>query len=197
MNGISMIKIKGSGIQSQINFVRDHFGDDGFSRWTEALSPAAKKIVASPIFASSWYEGEHAVLELRNNICAVFFGNDPRGARKIGAYTAEKALTGIYRIFVRFGAPEWVICRATRIFGTFFEPGIFNRVETLTGGMLIRLTDFPAKSDVFEETICGFTQRALELSGCVDVEVERICSIVRGDPHSDFKATWRGQPPHP
>ncbi len=186
-----MLKLKGTGIISQIEFVKDRFGEEGFESWVGAMSLPARELVTSPVFASSWYEGEHAMLEPRNKICEVFYNRDPKGARHLGTFTAERSLKGIYRVFIRIGSPEWTVGRVARIFGTFFNPGDLNPVVSEKGRLVMRLSDFPAKSDVFEEMICGFAEKALELSGCKEVHVERVTSLTRGDPYSDFSGTWR------
>ena len=185
-----MFKIKGTGIISQIQFVRENFGDEGYARWLASLSQPAKLCVENPVSATSWYEGDHVTLELRNQICEVFFNGDPRGAREIGAFTAEKSLKGVYRFFLRLGSSEWIVGRAARLFGTFFKPGSIIHVESAKGLLLMRLVDFPVRSEVFEEMVCGFAVKALALSGCSNIKVERTCSFARGDPYTDFKGTW-------
>jgi hypothetical protein len=185
-----MLKVKGTGIISQIAFVRERFGEAGFDKWRDALSEPARVLVTSAVFASSWYEGEHAVLEPRDKICEVFFNSDPKGAREIGRFTADRSLNGIYRVFVRVGSPEWTVGKVAGIFGTFFTPGELAPVFSQKGKLVMRLSGFPARSEAFEEMICGFAERALELCGCKEVKVERTASLARWDPHADFSGTW-------
>jgi hypothetical protein len=58
------------------------------------------------------------------------------------------------------------------------------------GRLVVRMTKFPAKSEHFEESYCGFTARALEISGGKNVKTERTASLVRNDPYTEFERTW-------
>jgi hypothetical protein len=91
---------------------------------------------------------------------------------------------------VKFGQPEWVGGKATQVFGQFFSPAEMSVVQQRKGYLLTRLEHFTAKSEVLEESICGFTEQALELSGAKSVTVERTHSIARGDPFAEFEGKW-------
>ena len=187
---VDTVSTKGTTLIAQVDFVKQNFGQEGYNRWLAALSPEARALMEGPIFASSWYAGPHAVIESREKLCAVFWEGDARRARELGRFSAQRGLSGIYKAFVRFGAPEWVASRSAQAFSHFFKPAEISTIIKEKCRLLLRLSLFSAKSEALEESVCGFIQLALELSGAQAVQVERIKSLARGDEQTDFEASW-------
>ncbi len=185
-----LLEMKGTAVATQMGYVRDNFGEDGYQQWIEALSPEARTIVEGAVLESNWYEGECAVVELRSKICQVFYKGDPRGSWELGRYSAERALTGIYKVFLRVGSPNWMIDRGNMVFNRFFRPGLMETVQNEKNLAITQLKDFPESTGLVEMTIAGFIEKGLELSGTKNINVLITKSFSRGDDYTEFKYTW-------
>lgn len=166
-------------------------GPIGYSKWKDSLSTEASQLANSTIFASSWYSGYHAVFELREKVCDVFFGGDPQAARAVGHFAADHGLRGIYKTLIKLGSVKWVTSRATVVASRYFRPITITPLKQEKNHFIVRLEGVQTKSEPFEASLCGFNQRAIEMSGGKDVTVTCPASVAHGDPYIDFECTWK------
>ena len=185
------LEIKGAGVMSIIQYVQTIHGPAGYTKWLEALSPEACELISGSVFASSWYDGYHAVFELREKVCDVFFDGDPQSARAIGYFAADHGLTGIYKTLVKIGSVEWVTSRAPLVASRYFRPITIKPLRKEKNYFLVRMEGVCTKSEPLEASLCGFNQRAIEISGGKAVSVTCPSSVAHGDPHIDFECVWK------
>ena len=117
------MEIKGSALKSIPEFVRKHFPLRQ-NEWLEVLPESSKKIMNGLIFANNWYPMQDGLVLPMKTISKVYYnGDDEKTAKSTPAYfDAQSALNGIYKFFIQFGSPKYIIEKAGRIFTTYFQP---------------------------------------------------------------------------
>jgi hypothetical protein len=107
-----------------------------------------------------------------------------------GIFSAERALTGIYKIFVKAASPSFIIQRASRIFATYYQPCKMNVIENVDGHVLLEISEMTHSDVVIEYRIAGWIIRALEISGAVNVKIDFPKSIAKGDASTLVNINW-------
>lgn len=184
------MEVKGSSVNSVPEFVRVKFGDR-FDEWLNSLSDESKKIMKEPIIpAISWYPIKHGLIEPTRKICELFYGNDEKGAWAAGRFSAERGLSGVYKIFVKLGSPKFIVGRAATIFSSYYRPSKIEVAEESDKKIVLHITEFPELERLVELRICGWIEKALEISGAKDVTVELTKSLPKGDSVTEITIAW-------
>jgi len=184
------MEVKGTAVRSTPLFVRKQFGQR-FDEWTGSLSDKSAEIMKSKVETDLWYPLQEAFVEPTRKICDLFFDGDKRGAWELGRSSADYALWGLYRLFVRIGSPGHMIKRASTIFSTYYRPSDMRATETEPKKAVVQITLFPEPEELVELRIGGWMERALEISGCSGVQMHITKSLTRGDDLTEFVGEWR------
>jgi hypothetical protein len=185
-----MMQVKGSAIASMPAFITEKFGQAGMDKWLNSLSPEGKKIYGSKVLANNWYSLKESMLDPSAKVCELFYRGDVKGAWELGRYSADFGLSGIYKIFVKVGSPEFIIKRGSTIIAGYYQPCKLDVVETGPKNVVLHLSQFPELTPVLEARLCGWMQRALEINGCKNVTPKVTKSITKGSPITEFSITW-------
>lgn len=184
------MKIKGSGVISIQKYVEKHY-PDRLNEWLEALPETTRKIHSEPILATGMYELYPAIIEPTSVACRLFHpGNEERGAWEMGMFSAEYALRGFYRIFVRIGSPNFTIKRAPRVFSSYYEDSRLAVVEDSANRTVMRIIEFKEPYRILDLRIGGWMEQAVLVSGGKNPKVEITRSLVDGDPYTEYVAVW-------
>jgi len=182
--------VKGTAIAAIPGFIVKKFGKKGLDRWLAAINEKARKGYESHILVGNWYPIKEFMLEPTQKMCDLFYQGDVRGAREGGRYSAELALKGIYRIFVKFGSPEFLIRRASNAFTSYYQPSEIEVVSQEDKKAILHIIKFPEASSLVENRIAGWIEGALEISGCKNVKVLITQSLAKGAPYTEIVASW-------
>src|SRR4051812_18141959 len=166
-----MVEVKGTAVSVGPGFVKGRHGASGFARWMDALGQKARTIFASPVYSNLWYPLDAAFTEPAARVCDLFYGGSRHGAVRIGEFSADPALRGIYKFFVKLGSPEWLLTRASSVFSTYSRPARMRAVSAGPGSAYLAVSEFAGMSPIVEARIEGWVARSLEISGCTDVQV--------------------------
>lgn len=165
------MEVKGTAVIAIRDYVKKEYASD-FNRWLDALSPDARTIFESAIDSTKWYPVEGGAKDPTEKIAKLFFnGNLEKGAVESGRYSADKALTGIYKIFVKAANPQYIIKRASRVFATYYRPVEINVVRVPEKGVVVEMSKATKRYEAVEQRIIGWCYRALEISGCNNVKI--------------------------
>jgi hypothetical protein len=176
------MEVKGTAVIAIRDFVKQNYPDD-FNQWVDTLGVDAKTIFSSSIDSTKWYAMDSGAKEPTEKIGKMFFNGDiKRGAVEAGRYSAEKALTGIYKIFVKAANPQYIIKRASRVFSTYYRPCEMLVVRQSDKGVVSEISQLTGADDVIVNRIIGWCEVALEISGCQNVTItpQHVGDEVRG-----------------
>ena len=185
------MQVKGEAMLSIPLFIIRKFGNKGYSRWLNSLSPQAQKVYSSPINKSDWYPIKEMMSEPTIKICELFYNNSKRGAWECGRYGAEYGLKGIYKVLVKLCSPEILIKKGTSILHNYYKPSELEIEEHSKSHVIVQIKQFPEIDKYIEYRIAGWMERAIEICGCKHVSINITKSLTQNDPYTEYKISWR------
>ncbi len=181
--------VKGAAVVSTKSFVEYKYEDE-LINWLSNLPEASRKIYTQPINESKWYPLNEAFVVPTRVMLKMFYDNDLKGAYELGYYSAEKGLTGIYKMFVRMGSPAFIVSRAAKVFSAYYKDSKIKVLSSTKNSVILMINKFPEYADVVEYRITGWMDKALEISGCKNVNIQMVHSFLKGDSFTEFFITW-------
>lgn len=186
-----MLQVKGSVPLSIRNYVQKEF-PDRYHVWFNKLPQASKELYSGAIPASQWLDSETAAAIPTKMVGELFYHGDFRMAAWLtGRFSAEVALTGIYKMFVMIASPKFIIDRASMIMTTFYSPTALTVVESRPHGVTLHLTQLPGASPVIENRIAGWMEKALEICGCKELDVQITRALSSADKLTEYTVAWK------
>jgi hypothetical protein len=184
------MKIKGLTIRTNPEFVRKYY-PDRYQEWLNALPETSRTIMSNHIVVNEWYPILDSLTVPLRLVGQVFYGNDWKKASwDLGRFDAEETLTGIYKLYVKFGSPSHLISRASRIMAAYYDNAQIMLIQSDKNRVVLHITRFDQPDEAIEYNMAGWIERALEISGCVGIKVELKQSLARKDPVSEFVVSW-------
>lgn len=184
------MEVKGTGVSVLPEYIRRRHGEAAFARWLGSLPEPSREIFRKTIRLSDWFPAGEAYLEPTEAACRMFFADPEAGARELGRFSADYALGGVYRMFLRLPSVKFFIERSTQMLSTYLRPCASRVAEVGDGRAVVQITQLPGITDLTEQRIAGWIQRALEIHGCRRVEVEIARSLAGGDDRTEFLLAW-------
>lgn len=158
------MEIKGSAVKATPDFVRDMFGSR-YSEWVKSLPEKSKAIIEQPIYATAWYSLTDSVIIPTQKVADLFYaGNSAKAASEIGRYSADIALKGVYKIFVRVSSPHFVLSRASSIFATYYQPSDIKVIESADKKAVLQFSKFHPNDRIIMNRIAGWIEKTLEIT---------------------------------
>lgn len=176
-------RVKGSSIRSKFDYVRDTFGPTAELELRESL-PASDEIgsvLDSGLYSFELYDRVLWAVAER------FFDGDVTRLREVGAYSAEKSLTSIYRAFAEGKDFLGFLSRIQLLHQRFYTHGTMavdigdNRKSTR-----ITLAGAPTYSDADLQVAAGFYLGVGKLLGLEEIRLH----FERTDQGAVFDLSW-------
>lgn len=183
------MQVKGTAVKTIPEFVKAKFPQK-YNDWFNLLPEKTKAIFSNGVITSNWYQVEDAIIFPTSQMSQQFYGNERDGAWECGRYSAETALNGIYKIYVKMSSPGHIIDRAGRIVQAYYEPSEVKIAGKTDKSVVLQVTKFPKPHKVIEYRFAGWMEKALEISGCKNVSIELTRSMTKGDFLTEYKITW-------
>ena len=183
------MEIKGSAVKSIPDYIKK-FHPEKYTTWLDALPENSKKIFMEAVLPSSWYSMHDAAIIPTEILGNMVFNDAGKGAWECGRFSAESALTGIYKFFVKAASPFFIIDRAGKIFTTFYQPSAMEVVERGDNYVILHITRFDEPSKLIEARIAGWIEKAMEIHGVSSVNVTFEKSLTNGDPVTAIRVNW-------
>lgn len=185
------MEVKGSALASMPKFIRKEFGKDGLQQWLSKLSPEVRTVFDTTLKESAWYPLQEMLIAPTAVFCQLFYNWDYKGAWELGRFSADYGLKGVYRLFIKFGSPEFLINKASTILPSYYTPSSMEVVESREGLAVVRITEFPDIDKVIEYRIGGWMESALEICGCWNIQVDMTKAMTRNAPFTEYNITWQ------
>jgi hypothetical protein len=183
------MEIKGSAVKSIPDYVKK-FHPEQYTQWLEALPADSKAIFSGAVLPSNWYELTDAAILPTEVLGKMFYDDAGKGAWQCGRYSAEMALTGIYKFFIKAASPFFIIDRAGKIFTTYYQPCAMDVVEKGNDYVILHITSFETPSALIESRIAGWIEKAMEIHGVSFVTVNIPRSLAKGDGLTEIVVKW-------
>jgi hypothetical protein len=171
-------------------FIQERFGDDAHQRWLSGLSAQAHEVYAKPILSSLWYPIIPCLAEPTVVVCDLFYGRDLKGAWESGRYTAEVALSGVYKIFAIVGSPQTILKKGCAAMSMLYRDSEIAMTEVQEKRATLTVTKFPEPHPALEMRLGGFIERSLEICKCKGVSVKLGRRMTQGDAVTECLISW-------
>ena len=176
------MQVTGHVIRSRYMYVRKQ-GPEAFQRVLEALGPEARKVFEDGPLETVWYPYD-VYIELSKTIDRVLGDGDLRLVFEMGSFSCEHNLTGIFRMFFRFGNINFLLDRAAKAWRSQYDFGTMQitRDPNNKYAVTLELLDCPRPSMVLFLAVKGWVIKAAELSGSELTKIEDEFSDEPGAP---------------
>ncbi len=180
------MNVSGHVLRSRYLFLKS-LGDEAVESVLPQLSERVRTLVVNGPLETQWYPFDD-LIELMVTTDKVCGTGDLSLCHDMGRFSCETNLTGIYRIFFRFGSLNFILKRAAKAFRAQYDSGSMEVVESGPGLCRLRLNDFPKPHRAHCIGIGGWMMRAGELTGESVVEQKELCRA-KGDDCCEW--TWQ------
>lgn len=183
-----MARVKGTAIRASVRFLQERFGPTGTGAVLDRLEAEDRDMVTSGLLDSVWYPMP-LLLRLMQAAVEIHGSSQPELPRQMGRASAESGVRGVYKVFFKVGSPQFIISRAARVFGSYYDEGEIRVVESRPGRAVLDLTGFEGSSE-FCQRILGWMEKTMEMAGAKDLVPDHSQCRHRGDPVCRFEGTW-------
>ncbi|HEX2395263.1 MAG TPA: hypothetical protein VHI78_07955 [Bacteroidales bacterium] len=183
------MQIKGSAVKSISDFLKKSHPDK-FTVWLNSLPQDSKTIFENPVLSTNWYSLREAAIVPTEILGRLLFNDEVKGAWQCGRFSAESALTGIYKFFIKAATPSFIVDRAGKIFSTYYQPSKMSVIEKGEDWVRLKVSDFDEPSKLIEHRIGGWIEKAIEIHGVSFVTVDIQKSMAQGDPWTEYMVKW-------
>lgn len=185
-----MAKVKGSALVARLNYYRDHCTPEQQAQIKELLPADAASLLQLGAFTSQWYPLQH-LIDLSRAIDQVKGSGDGTLILELGRKSAHEAVRGIYRIFFKFGSPEFVIQRAAQVWSRYYDSGQLQVDLLGPGHAQVTLNDFDTPAHEHCLSVSGWIRGMLEASGAKNVATAVSQCRKQGARVCGFEARWQ------
>jgi hypothetical protein len=110
--------------------------------------------------------------------------------REIGAFDARENLNGIYKTFISFMRPDFIIGNASMIWKRYYDSGELRPIQVTRTSAEFWLLDWKTLPLQHELEIIGWMESALSMTGVKNLHIGHTTCMARGDDHCTFHAVW-------
>jgi uncharacterized protein (TIGR02265 family) len=189
-------QVRGGTLLGRLRVLERRGGPTLVSNVLERLEPDERNTLQGLVLPVSWYSAELA-LHLDRAIVEVLSPSDRRLAYlALGRQSAEENLHQSHRAFVQPGDPHFLLGKAPQIFRFYYAVGrrTYERLGERKG--VVRTFEAESVSEEDCLTICGWHQRAIEISGGEGAKVEEVRCRTHGSDHCEYVCSWERTVPH-
>jgi hypothetical protein len=159
------VQVTGHVIRSRYKYVRAQ-GEESFQKVLAVLGPEARKVFEDGPLETMWYPYD-VYIELSEAIDRVLGAGDLQLVYEMGAYSCESNLTGIFRMFFRFGNINFLLDRAAKAWRSQYDFGTMTVIRDPENKyrVTLELADVPRPSRVLYLAVKGWVVKAAQLTG--------------------------------
>lgn len=176
------MQVTGHVIRSRYMYVRKQ-GEEAFARVLAALEPEGRKVMEEGPLETVWYPYD-VYLDISTTIDRVLGEGDLQLVYEMGSFSCEHNLTGIYRVFFRFGNINFLINQAAKAWHSQYDFGVMkvHRDPDTKNLVTLELSEVPRPSKVLFLAVKGWVVKAAQLSGSELIRMEDEFSEEPGAP---------------
>lgn len=181
-------RVKGQGIVSVRSFVEERFGVQGWEELLEHISPNDRDELAS-VLPIGWYPlALHT--RLIHALDIVHGYDDLSLIVQLGRFKAERDLSTIHRLFMRFATPSLMFGKTADYWRRFHDTGEWQVVRPDANSVQATLSNWACVDTAQCRELVGYLGRVLELARTKNPMMEHPKCRARGDAVCVFQARW-------
>lgn len=158
-------------------------GDAVYQRIHAALEPSTRQLIEEGLLETTWYPYANLV-DLSVTIDRIVGQGDLALCETMGSFSCEHNLTGIYRIFFRFGNLDFLLDRAAKAWRSQYDFGTMTLHRIEKGKIQLELSDTPPIHRALYLAVKGWSYKAAQLCGSELIGFEDGYSSVEGESSS-------------
>ena len=189
---MSVAESKGSGFTSAVSVLRKMLPVEALERVLEPLSPETAELVRHPPLPVAWI-GVHHFPELVRSVRAHGFGSDEKKFEEWGRQAMLADLRGIYKMFIRFLSPQFVIERGAKLWQTYTRnQGSVRALADGDSGALVTYEGLPHElvSPEFWAYQRGVLLGVMEATGMKSIGVVTLAGAATST-SARFRVSWK------
>ena len=180
-------KTKGVGFVNVKSFATERFGARAWEAVLERLAPEDRDELSS-IVSVGWYSLP-LYARLIRALDEVHGYGDLALVVQLGRYEAERDLTTIHRVFLRFTNPAFIVEKTGEYWKRFHDSGEW-KIAREPNGVAGVLEGWGCVDHALCRELVGYLSRVLELVGAKNVIFEHPKCRARNDGQCLFRARW-------
>jgi hypothetical protein len=184
-----MSNVKGMALSTRVDFIRERFGADAYARVLTAVTPKTREILEGMVLPQMWVPMvEYA--DFLTTTDRLLGKGDLELVVEMGRYAAARNLPTIYKVFLRFASPIYVMSKATSIWNLNYDSGRLVTEERGPTTAYLRVeVDRPSCAQC--ASVRGWAEGAAAVCGVSDVRSKKLECRSAGGKACDFLLTWR------
>jgi hypothetical protein len=186
-----MVKIKGTSLAGRRRYLERYHGEEKLRAVLAQLRDreGAKRIEIG-VLKSQWYPFE-LFLDLIETSDRVVGEGDGKLYRSMAARTAEDDLSTVYKVFFRFMQPMYGIGKAAELWSAYYSSGKLKMTPLDPSKIELEIIDFESPHWAHCESVLGWAQRSIELTGVKDVACDHVDCRSRGGSRCRMHLSWK------
>ena len=183
---------KGSGFSSAVSVLRKMTAPEAFEQMVATLPPETAELVRRPPLPVAWISSYH-FQTLLTAVVRDLFGGDEKKLEDWGRQSLLADMRGIYKMFIRFLSPQFVIERGAKLWDTYTRnQGTARATAVGTAAADVFYTGLPADlcSPAFWAYQRGAVKGVMEATGYKTVTVETLDGGGSAG-HATLRISWK------
>lgn len=181
--------IKGNIYNLTKDYLIRRFGADALEKTRPHLTPEDYAVIKRPLIAGLW-EPEIVYNNFLAAADKTFGKGDYALCHDIGHNSAIQGIPKIYKVFIRFGDPGFVIKRAANFWSQVHNHGRLKAELITEHTAIAAIYDYQSPHKAFCYSLMGYIVGVLELSGAKGVQIKETKCSKDGATHCEFEAHW-------
>jgi len=183
------VKVKGTALFSTIDYIIKKYGNNNYEALISKIPQELYQEIRVGVISSQWYPLELLIALMR--AAGELFGKQNfRLYHEMGQHSAEYGLKSIYKIFLKFGSPEFIIKKAPLVWKNYYNRGEMKIIDSSRNRVTMRLYNFPTPDKIFCQRITGWAEKTAELSGGKNSLFWESKCILEGGEYCEWKGKW-------
>jgi len=170
-------------------FVKETYGEPGWQRLLGELPPPVREILDGLVVPDAWYD-RAAHVGLIEVSFRLWGSETPNLGRKMGGRVAKHHDRFYLRPLLKLGGPMAVVGRAASLYRDYFQGGEMSIVARREHGARVTLNDPHCPPQFCSETLLGFIEELIRLSGRKPVRVAQDVCRFAGATHCEMDIEW-------
>lgn len=186
-----MVNVKGTAIAGRRQYVLRYHGEDRLRDVLAKLKDreAAQRLETGAL-KSAWYPFS-LFIDFTETIDKVIGKGDGKLYRSMAAQTAEDDLSTVYKVFFKFLQPMYIFNKAAQLWSAYYTSGRLQTTQLAPSTIELEIVNFETPHWAHCESVAGWAQRSIELTGVKNVRAEHVECRGKGASHCRMRMFWK------